>query len=73
MLVCIEPGQNCSATGGAKGGGDIGIFQVCPFAGEPIHMGRFQPRNLSGEAHEVVAVIIAKNENNTLGLRGLRA
>lgn len=58
------PRQNGSPTGRAKGGRDECIFKVCSLGCHAIQVGGFQKvRGLGMKAHEVVAMIVAENQN----------
>lgn len=65
----VLPGQDRGPGGGAQGGGHKGVGQVRPLAGHPVHArGLQERRGLRVEAHVVVAVVIAQNENHVLWL-----
>ncbi len=74
MPVRILSGQNGRAARRAEGGADEGVFKVDPLLGDTIHGGRLEEIGRPQEAHEVVTVVIAEDEDDVarsvLGLRG---
>ncbi|GEM_PF-1605810 len=65
VVVHILAGEDGGPARGTEGGADEGVGEVSPFFGESVKGRGFQP--LGGilvEAHEVVAMVVAENEDN---------
>jgi hypothetical protein len=68
MCMCILAGKNGSAAWGTKGSCHERIFQMRSFSCHPVHIRCFQPRHLIHKPHEIIPVIVGKNEYNVHGL-----
>lgn len=65
VVVHVLAGQDGCPAGGAEGCADEGVGEVGSFLGEPVQGGSFQPLGgIRVEAHEVVAMVIAEDEDN---------
>ena len=65
VVVHVLAGQDGGPAGGAEGCADEGVGEVSSFLGEPVEGGSFQPLGgIRVEAHEVVAMVVAENEDN---------
>ena len=65
VVVHVLAGQHGGPAGGAEGCTDEGVGEVGSFLGEPVEGGSFQPLGgIRVEAHEVVAMVVAENEDN---------
>jgi len=69
MVTHVLPGENGSPTGRAQRCGNEGIGQMSSFRGKTIQVGSLQEfRGFLHEAHEVVPVVVAEDENNILSI-----
>ena len=65
VVVHVLAGQDGGPAGGAERRADEGVSEVSSFLGEPVEGGGFQPLGgIRVEAHEVVAMVVAENEDN---------
>ena len=65
VVAHVLPREDGSATGRTKGGGDESIGEMGAFASEAIKTGGFEKlRSFLHEAQEIVAVIVAEDEND---------
>lgn len=71
VVVHVLAGQDRGPAGGAEGRADEGVGEVSSFLGEPVEGRGFQPlRGIRVEAHEVVAMVVAENEDNVWWIGG---
>jgi hypothetical protein len=68
MFMRELPRQDRSPTGRAETRRDEGVTNVSAFARHAIHVWRFKKRGRIQKAHEVVAMIVAKDENDVPGI-----
>ena len=67
VVAHVLPREDGSSTGRAKGGGNESICKVSAFAGEAIEARGFEElRSFLHEAQEIVAMIVAENQNDVL-------
>ena len=71
VVVHVLAGQDGGPAGGTEGRADEGVGKVSPFLGEPVEGRGLQPLGGIGvEAHEVVAMVVAENEDDVGRLGG---
>ena len=70
VVAHILTGKDGGSAGRAKGGGHESVGKMGPLAGDPVEVwGLEKLRGFLHEAHEVVAVVVAQNEQDVARFR----
>ena len=71
VMVHVLASQDRSPAGGTEGCANKSIGEVSPFLGEPVEGWGLQPlRSVRMEAHEVVTMVVAEDEDDVGGIGG---